>query len=108
MNTSYFAHYRGQDGIAITAYKPKFWNGHVYPSLAPSRDLLNHYKAGQVTDEQYAVEFRAHLATLDPQTVWNELEGKVLLCYESPEKFCHRHLVAAWIRESLGHEVAEI
>jgi uncharacterized protein YeaO (DUF488 family) len=108
MNTSYFAHYKGQNGIAITAYKPKFWNGPVYSSLAPSKDLLNRYKSGQVTDEQYVVEFKAHLSTLDTQKVWSDVGDKVLLCYETADKFCHRHLVAAWIRESLGHEVLEI
>ncbi len=108
MKTSYFAHYRGPDGIAITVYKPKFWNGDVYPDLAPSRDLLNRYKAGKATDEEYTVEFNRHLSTLDPKTVWRDLKDKVLLCYETADKFCHRHLVANWIKESLGYEVEEI
>lgn len=29
-----------------------------------------------------------------------------LICYEKPGEFCHRHLVAAWIRNA-GFEVRE-
>lgn len=108
MNTSYFAHYRGPDGVAITAYKPKFFNGPTYPSLAPSKSLLARYKAGLTDETEYETEFRAHLATLDPQKVWDDLQGKVLLCYERPGDFCHRHIVAAWIKETLGFEVPEV
>ena len=32
----------------------------------------------------------------------------VLMCYESPEKFCHRHIVAKWIEETIGNKVAEV
>ena len=26
----------------------------------------------------------------------------ILLCYETPEKFCHRHSVAKWLNEKLN------
>jgi uncharacterized protein (DUF488 family) len=35
------------------------------------------------------------------------LEGKVLLCYEKSGDFCHRHLVAEWLRR-YGYEVKEL
>jgi len=108
MNTSYFAHYRGSDGVAITAYKPKFFSGPVYPDLAPSKSLLARYKNGTVSEAGYEAEFREQLTSLDPQRVWNDLHDKVLLCYETADKFCHRHIIAAWIEESLGYKVVEI
>ena len=47
---------------------------------------------------------------LDPKKIYDEeiahfanLLGKkkvVLLCYESAEKFCHRHLVADWLNDA--------
>lgn len=46
------------------------------------------------------------LSKLDPDEVRYELEALArchnkdavcLMCYESPEKFCHRHIVADWI-----------
>ena len=32
----------------------------------------------------------------------------VLLCYESPEKFCHRHIVADWLAKGIGISVTEV
>ena len=29
-----------------------------------------------------------------------------LVCYEKPEEFCHRHLVADWLRK-YGHDIKE-
>ena len=30
-----------------------------------------------------------------------------LCCYEKPEEFCHRHILADWIKEKLGVEISE-
>ena len=30
-----------------------------------------------------------------------------LLCYETPEKFCHRHLLADWLNRKLGTDIRE-
>jgi hypothetical protein len=35
---------------------------------------------------------------LDPAIVANELDGYTLLCWEGPGKFCHRHIVADWLK----------
>jgi hypothetical protein len=60
------------------------------------------------------------LAPLDPQQVVNDimkLAGDripVLVCYESPKdiqagtKWCHRHIAAVWLEDSLGIEVREV
>lgn len=43
------------------------------------------------------------LSRLTPAKVWQDLmdmshhHNVVLLCYEAPDKFCHRHLVSAWL-----------
>ena len=61
--------------------------------------------------EKYTERFNAEiLAKCDAQSIYdNELahnakiRGKdkvVLLCYESAEKFCHRHLVADWLNDA--------
>ena len=47
------------------------------------------------------------LDKLDPHKVAVDLEGKTLLCYEKSEDFCHRHIVAAWLRH-YGYEVEEL
>jgi uncharacterized protein YeaO (DUF488 family) len=36
------------------------------------------------------------------QKMYNISKGKdiILLCYETPEKFCHRHLVSEWLNRN--------
>ena len=34
-------------------------------------------------------------------------DGDVMLCYEKPSDFCHRHILAAWLTEH-GHTVTEL
>ena len=31
----------------------------------------------------------------------------VLLCYEKPGDFCHRHILANWLEENFGFKVEE-
>lgn len=42
--------------------------------------------------------------TLDPKDVAEQLNGKIILCWEPPGKRCHRHYVIEWLRAK-GFEV---
>ena len=52
------------------------------------------------------------LSKLDPNEICKTLikmsfaHDIFLLCYETPEKFCHRHLVAQWLQDA-GVDVTE-
>ena len=52
------------------------------------------------------------LNTLNPDTVVKELEclaesdNIILVCYEKPRDFCHRHLVSDWLNKN-GYKVME-
>lgn len=49
------------------------------------------------------------LDSLDAKEVYEELgENSILLCWESSEKFCHRHLVAEWLNGKLGLDIEEV
>jgi uncharacterized protein (DUF488 family) len=114
--TSYFSSkkYNKENGISIARYN-KFWDGESYPLLYPSASLLAWWKDLNKSEqndiwftEQYEqAYFKETLDVLDPHRVAAELEGKVLLCYEKSEDFCHRHLVAEWLRR-YGYEVEEL
>jgi uncharacterized protein (DUF488 family) len=114
--TSYFSSkkYNKENGISIARYN-KFWDGESYPLLYPSASLLTWWKGipkeaakeDWFTDQYEQAYFKETLELLDPHKVAAELEGKVLLCYEKSEDFCHRHLVAEWLR-SYGYEVKEL
>ena len=107
IHTSYYAKYRGMDGVSIARYSPKWFKGGRDIELAPSAQLLLDYKHGHINDAIYSTYYRTQLDKLDPAKVYERLDGKVLLCYEKSTSFCHRHLVATWLREN-GYEVQEL
>lgn len=99
--------------ISICGKPPHYWIGREYKKLAPKYDFFKVWK--QTHDNDYYVEQfnKQVLNNLDPAQVVNELFQMVpsdctvaLVCYEKPNQFCHRHLVADWLR-SAGYEVSE-
>lgn len=110
MKTSYFAKSAGNpNAIAICAKCPPWFKGKVYKKLAPKYWFFKQYKKdgdAKFYEEKYREEV---LSKLDPKVVFKELgSDAVLLCYESPEKFCHRHIVAKWFKETLNIKVKEL
>lgn len=109
MRTSYFSRAgKHPDAVAICRGIPKWYTGKTYQDLAPSWGLVKETDM-VVYEQKYMSEV---LAKLDPQKVLDDLmamsQNPILLCYEKPEDYCHRHLVAKWLRESLGVEVIEL
>lgn len=109
--TSYFAKYKGDKGVSIARFTPKWFKGYTYIDLAPSIGLLEWWKHSKQTAqdiETYKIWYNTRvLCMLNPHKVASELDGKVLLCYEGPLAFCHRHLVAEWLRDN-GYECEEL
>lgn len=108
--TTYFAKIRRLPKeivpVAICAKTPDWYEGLTYKKLAPPLGVLMKYR--QDKDEQaYTKEYRRQILNLlDADTVLRELSvltgGRdfALVCYENPDKFCHRHLVANWLMEN--------
>ena len=48
------------------------------------------------------------LINLDPFQIYDELDEYTLLCYEDNNEFCHRHIVACWLEDTLGIITPEI
>ena len=112
MFTSYCArHATHPKAVAISVAPPKWYIGRIYPILAPPWELVVSIKNQSMTEAEYVVEYlkviKARGAT--PYNIQADLgSDAILLCYESPEKFCHRHIVAWWIEYELGVSVPEI
>lgn len=94
--------------ISIARITPDWYNGYTYKQLAPSAELLAEYKAYH-DEEEYTSQFLEYLETLDADDVYedllefvqeNESEDICLLCYETPDKFCHRNLVSEWLQDN--------
>lgn len=108
--TSYFANIKKLPSdiipIAICGKRPLNWTGLSYPKLAPKKSFFLEWKKNN--DNNYYIEHfqKEVLNLLQPQEVIKELyllsNGKdiALICYESSDKFCHRHLVAKWLNEN--------
>lgn len=76
--------------------------------LAPSYELLMGYKNGQITPEEYTRQYIAYLDSVGIDKVLEVLQdGDILLCWEAKGKFCHRHILAEWLK-SYGHTVTEL
>ena len=98
--------------IAICGKEPDWYKGLCYKELAPSYDIFSKWKDNGNND-YYATRFsREILETLDVNEVADRLYGMsnnkdiVLLCYEKPTDFCHRHLVAKWFIDN-GYKCEE-
>ena len=108
--TSYFAKlkYLLKDivPIYICVKCPEWYKGIQYKVLAPKYKFFMEWKKNG--DNDYYIEHfqKEVLDTLEVENVINRLyelsEGKdiCLLCYEKPNDFCHRHLVANWLKEN--------
>lgn len=101
--------------IAICGKSPEWYKGIQYKKLAPKWSFFSVWK--QTHDNEYYIKHfnEEVLNTLNVETVIKELyslAGKnqdndiVLICYEKPGDFCHRHLVADWLTSN-GYPVEE-
>jgi len=92
--------------VAISRGIPRGWQGRRCKALAPPRDLIK-----IMEPERFIPLYRAHvLDKLDPMKVIRDLGGDnfILLCWEPPGEFCHRRVVAAWMRKETGILIEEL
>jgi hypothetical protein len=113
MKTSSFKLYTGPGRISIARRAPM----HTPPGFRVAKFLAPGPWFMSVSKEEYERLFRAEiLGVLDPRQTWERLHDMaaghepVLLCWEElkkPREWCHRTLVADWIKETVGEVVEE-
>ena len=108
--TSYFAKLNyitkmGLTPVSIARRPPSWYRGLEYLRLAPTAELLQLYKFLGNT-EFYTEQYNKQLNELDCRQVYKDLlemcnyTNIVLLCFETPQTFCHRHLVVDWFNKN--------
>ena len=110
MKSSYFAKSAEHpNAVSIACFKPHWFKGRSYSKLAPTFDILERYKRTG-NKRQYVLEYREQvLSKLNPKEVFEELgDDAVLLCFEKPGNFCHRHLATDWLEDNLNILIEEI
>lgn len=115
--TSYFAKIKNLPKdmipIAICGKAPDWYRGLQYKKLAPKIGFFIEWELNH--DNQFYIDhfYDEVLSTLDFNQVVDDLShlsggnDVVLICYEKPGTFCHRHLVADWLTSN-GIECNEI
>jgi len=123
--TSYFANIKNLPPnivpVAICGKSPKGWKGLEYKKLAPKYKFFMEWKENN-DNEFYIQHFKnevlnclnfkealhdlAVLLKTNPNYDEDTHDSIALICYEKPEDFCHRHLVANWFIEH-GYSVEE-
>lgn len=93
--------------IAISRFIPDFYKGLRYIDLSPTVDILNNYKNSH---SEYIKRFNQEvISSLNPLIIYQNIvklsnnKDCALLCYETPNKFCHRHLIAEWLNNSISN-----
>lgn len=113
--TSFFGNAKklNKNGIAIVGialFPPKWLSIPSYKPCAPTYDIFKNSKDKEDYTNRYTKEV---LYMLDVNTMMNYLKNVsggrdvALCCFEKPEEFCHRHLLAKFLEERLGIEVKE-
>lgn len=114
--TSYFAKLKELENhniipISICGKAPDWYKGLQYKKLAPKYGFFMEWKKNHNND-YYIEHFQKEvLDGLDATNVildfsrmaygFNVGENDiVLICYEKPSVFCHRHLVAEWLKQN--------
>ena len=111
--TSYFAKVKtlqknGIVPVSLARWSPRWYSGEKVLDASPTPDMLG----GDMTREEYVARYSRILQKLDIKDFVNKIakigNGKpvALLCYEKPDDFCHRHLLAEYMNKN-GYEVNE-
>ena len=91
--------------VSIAGYAPDDYKGIQFKTLAPKYSWWKEWHDNKLSNDWYIAKYQETvLNKLNPKVIANRLhafgDNVILLCYEPPEEFCHRKLVANWLRAS--------
>lgn len=77
------------------------------PDLAPTKEILNGYKKGDMPWEKYEDKFLNLMAQRNVEKLVTKdlLNDGCLLCSEHEPHFCHRRLVVEYLNETTDHNL---
>lgn len=116
MHTSYFDNISqiSFPVVSISGRAPDWYQGPQFKILAPKYWFFRKYKDGDFSKEDYTEAYYSEvLSKLSAKSVYEHLTSSygndiTLLCYEKPNQFCHRRLVADWFMSELSLRVTEL
>lgn len=114
--TSYFGNHRRSPKemkwVSIARKTPLSFTGERWEELAPSANLLSDYKSGRTDQQGYTQRYMKQLDDLvESQPKYFDRfktdDDLILFCYEKIGDFCHRHLLANYLRTHYDLNVSE-
>jgi len=93
--------------VQISNSKPSYYKVDAdVKFLHPDWRIVSDHKAGRITDADYKYEYLEQLYS-NEKLILNTLvhiknvakKDVVLLCYEKPGDFCHRHILTEWFND---------
>lgn len=106
--------------VSIAGYSPPWFTGTKFSALAPKKwwwkiwhdsfkdDLESEESRAWYTERYYETVLSSFNPPSSLETMLEKIGNDIcFLCYETPEKFCHRHIVASWLETSLEKTVLE-
>lgn len=103
--------------LAVSQSRPNIANLIHIKGAAPHWSLVDSYKRGDTSKELYTEMYKNFLNNLDiskpeffeslKRDETNENYDVILLCYEKPKEFCHRHILAEWLNEQYHMNIKE-
>lgn len=100
----------GLTPISIARWTPTWFTGECCPALAPRATLLDAFKHGTVSESEFEKEYMRELDELDVKKIVEDAAGDrdvVLCCFEKSSDFCHRHILALYLRRNYGMQIYE-
>lgn len=80
--------------------------------FAPTKDILNRYKKGQMSWEEYEVEYNKLIEKRNVVNIFKirylKYNNVLLLCSEPTPECCHRRLLAEFLSKELGEKIIHI
>lgn len=111
----YTGHYGGPQKVSGSIVKVQVSNSTPVPvdirfekAIPDWAFIVKPYKDGEIDKEEYERRYREQLDKFGENIIgvveYFNSTGKdyILLCYEKPGDFCHRHILSAFINERLG------
>lgn len=94
--------------ISIARYTPQDFQGLQIVELAPSPEVLSFKDDIEAFTEKY-IEYLDSIELEKILKGLNEInEDVVLLCYEPPHLFCHRHILSRIAYDKFGISIKEL
>ena len=99
--------------VSICLKSPSDWDGLEYKKLSPKRSFFSLWKENR-DNEYYSRCFDIEVLGVlvadnviqELSTLTHQADEIALVCYELPNEFCHRHLIAQWLKQ-YGYDVEE-